>query len=174
MSHQGDWRWINSDLFEDAGHIWRSFIMINCCWMLTCVVEIKVCCINVISHKSFKKWHLNIKSKEINELSYLNNLLNIWVNMWKCRRICGIKGSNEDIKGVYGGCKEVQKSVNLASQHTPTPKYLHASCKHVFPKSQKFSTLIFHLDDKIKDIKCFTVLFPRKYLSHTYLFGCPM
>ena len=29
-----------------------------------------------------------------------------------------IKGLNEEIKGVYGGCKEVQKSVNLVRQQT--------------------------------------------------------
>ena len=42
--------------------------------MPMCAAEIKVCCRNITSHKSFKKWDLSIKSKEIDELSYLNIL----------------------------------------------------------------------------------------------------
>ena len=43
-----------------------------------------------------------------------------------------------------------------------------SSCKHVFPKSQKISTLIFNLADKIKDIQRFTILFLGKFLILPY------
>ena len=52
-----------------------------------------------------------------------------------------MKGSNEDIKGVYGGCKEVHKSVNLVSHHTPTLEYLHVLMQTCLSKiSKNFNT----------------------------------
>ena len=38
----------------------------------------------------------------------LEYLMGIWVDMWKYRGIYGVKGSNEEIKSVFGGCKECQ------------------------------------------------------------------
>ena len=65
-------------------------------------------------------------------------LLAIWVDMQKYRGIYGVKGSNEEIKSGFGGCKECQ-FFNPTLSHTCVFACPHANMP--FLEIQKFQNL---------------------------------
>ena len=97
--------------------------------------------------------------------------------MWKYRGIYGVKGSNEEIKSVFGGWKEMQRVSIWWANTLPHLCIWMYSCKHAFSKFQKFSKLISNLSDKIYDalsmISNSSLAYSLATLPHSYLFECP-